>query len=79
MIKYSYTSIIRAQLSDYELLWLFYNCLSNNGTDFFKPLVEKYSLLKNMPKDKLTNDKFLEEYNESAFKKTNPVLDKFHN
>ncbi|MBE7661498.1 putative phage abortive infection protein [Tenacibaculum finnmarkense] len=25
--KYEYTSIIRSQLSDYELLWLFYNCL----------------------------------------------------
>ena len=48
-IKYSYTSIIRAQLSDFELLWLFYNCLGSNGKDKFKPLIEKYSLLKNVP------------------------------
>ncbi|MCU0346834.1 MAG: putative phage abortive infection protein [Saprospiraceae bacterium] len=51
--KYHYTSIARAQLSDYELLWLFYNCLSSNGVEKFKPLVEKYALFKNLPKDKL--------------------------
>lgn len=54
-LKYKYTSIIRAQLSDYELLWLFYNCLSENGVDKFKPYVERYSLLKNMPHDKLAD------------------------
>jgi hypothetical protein len=47
--KYKYTSIIRAQVSDYELAWLFYNCLSSNGIEKFKPLIEKYSLLKNLP------------------------------
>ncbi|MCF6347515.1 MAG: putative phage abortive infection protein [Flavobacteriaceae bacterium] len=52
-IKYKYTSIIRAQLSDYELLWLFYNCLSSNGNKKFKPLVEKYTLFKNIPINKL--------------------------
>jgi hypothetical protein len=49
-IKYKYISIIRSQLSDYELLWLFYNCLSENGIEKFKPLIEEYSLLKNIPK-----------------------------
>lgn len=73
LIRYSYTSMIRAQLSDYELLWLFYNCLSENGVEFFKPLVEKYTLLKNMPKDKLSNIIWADEYDDSAFKKTNPV------
>jgi len=48
--KYRYTSIIRAQISDYELLWLFYNCLSINGNEKFKPYIEQYSLLKNIPK-----------------------------
>ncbi len=66
--KYEYTSIIRAQLSDYELLWLFYNCLSENGIEKFKPYIERYSLLKNMPKDKLHNDKIVKEYKGSAFK-----------
>lgn len=49
-LKYRYTSIIRAQISDYELLWLFYNCLSINGNEKFKPYIEKYSLFKNIPK-----------------------------
>ena len=48
-IKYKYTSFIRAQISDYELLWLFYNCLSRNGIEKFKPLIETYSLFKNIP------------------------------
>ena len=53
--KYKYTSIIRAQLSNYEKLWLFYNCLSVNGIEKFKPLVERYSLLKNMPQSFLVS------------------------
>ena len=52
-IRYKYTCIIRSNLSDYELLWLFYNCLSKNGRDKFKPLIIKYTILKNLPFDKL--------------------------
>lgn len=66
--KYAYTSIIRSQLSDYELLWIFYNCVSINGKDKFKPLIEKYTLFKNLPTDKLANEShkcFL--YKESAY------------
>tara|TARA_R110002012_G_scaffold263456_1_gene446323 strand:- start:163989 stop:164483 length:495 start_codon:yes stop_codon:yes gene_type:complete len=50
-IQYSYTSIIRAQLSDEEIKWNFFNCLSNNGHEKFKPLIEKYSFLKILNKD----------------------------
>ena len=48
--KGKYTSLVRAQLSAYEHLLLFYNCLSEQGIDKFKPLVEEFSLLENMPK-----------------------------
>lgn len=65
--KYEYTSMIRSQLSDYELLWLFYNCISKNGIEKFKPYIEKYSLLKNIPKDKLHNHNIANKYNDSAF------------
>lgn len=66
--KYTYTSIIRAQLSDYELLWLFYNCISDKGKDKFKPLIEKYTLFKNLPSDKLADSSSHKSfYNESAF------------
>lgn len=66
-LKYNYTSMVRAQLSDYELFWLFYNCLNVNGADKFKPLVEKYTLLKNMPWDKLHNQNLTNEYHPRAF------------
>lgn len=68
-VKYKYTSMVRAQLSDYELLWLFYNCLSPNGIQKFKPYVEKYSLLKNLPIDKLHFEDVVNLYKKSAFKK----------
>lgn len=45
-IKYKYTSIIRSQLSDDEISWLFFNCLTDLGSKKFKPLLEKYSVLK---------------------------------
>lgn len=67
IIKYKYTSIIRAQLSDYELLWLFYNCLSENGDLKFKPFIEKYSLLKNIPTDKLADVGHRPLYKERAY------------
>lgn len=47
--KYKYASIIRAQLSDYELIIIFYNCISELGLKF-KPFIEKYAVLKNLPK-----------------------------
>lgn len=49
--KRRYTSFVRAQLSANELRLLFYNCQSALGEDQFKPLVEKYGLLKHLPRD----------------------------
>lgn len=51
--KQLYASIIRAQLSDMEIALLFYNCLSEFGSEKFKPLVEKYALLDNLQEDLL--------------------------
>lgn len=45
-IQYSYISIIRSQLSDAEIRWLFFNCLSSKGREKFKPYLEKYTILK---------------------------------
>lgn len=69
-IKYKYTSIIRSQISDYELLWLFYNCLSQNGVEKFKPLIERYSLFKNMPSKLIANPNLIGMYAPSAY---NPI------
>lgn len=55
--KYTYTSIIRATLSPYELIWLYYNCIYGAGKEKFKPLVEEYSLLKNIRRDLLALSK----------------------
>ncbi len=63
----TYTNFIRAQLSSYELLMLFYNCLSSYGNQKFKPLIEKYALLKNMPMDQVLNSDQLSLYKKTAY------------
>lgn len=65
--QYKYTSMVRAQLSDYELLWLFYNCLSSNGKEKFKPYIEKFALFKNLPKEKVHNQELITEYDRNAY------------
>jgi hypothetical protein len=47
-----YTRIIRSQLSFSELLLIFYNSLTENGTDFYKFIVE-YKLLNNIKVEKI--------------------------
>lgn len=47
-LKYRYTTILRATLSRYEMLILYYNGLSEFGFQRLKPLIEKYSLLDNL-------------------------------
>lgn len=46
--KYDYACIMRASLSQYELIMLFYNCLSSNGREKFKPLIERYAIFNNL-------------------------------
>jgi hypothetical protein len=53
--KKIYTDFIRAQLSSYELVFIFYYGLSDFGNSTFKPLIEKYNLFAYLPKDKLMN------------------------
>ena len=55
--KYHYTTILRATLSRYELLMLYYNGLSKFGHDRLKPLIEKYALLNNIDKESLSISK----------------------
>lgn len=52
--KSQYANIVRAQLSTYELCLLFYNGVWGEGKAGFKPLVEKYGILKHLdPRDLL--------------------------
>lgn len=54
--KYGYTCILRALLSRYELVWLYYNGLSDYGSEKFKPLIEKYSMLQNLREELLVDE-----------------------
>ncbi len=65
--KRKYSRIIRSQLSDYELLILFYNCLHQNGIERFKPLVEKYALFNNLPIELLLAEEHVAFYATTAF------------
>lgn len=65
--KKKYANIVRAQLSDYELLILFYNCLHKNGSQRFKPLIERYSVFNNLPNDLLLNPTHRHFYSPSAY------------
>lgn len=47
-----YSSLLRAQLSPSELLLLFYDGLTPYG-EKFKPLIEKYALLEQLPENEL--------------------------
>jgi hypothetical protein len=70
-----YTGLIRAQLSAYEQLILFYNCLSTFGREKFKPLVECYALLENMPQGHLISSKLhLPLYAVAAYGSDNNVV-----
>lgn len=55
--KYFYAKILRATLSRYELVLLYYNGLSVNGREKLKPLLEKYSMLNNLNIDLLALSK----------------------
>lgn len=52
--KYQYIAMVRATLSRYELVWIYYNGISSIGKAKFKKLIEKYSLLKNLREDLLS-------------------------
>ncbi|WP_417246560.1 putative phage abortive infection protein [Celeribacter sp.] len=66
--KRLYTNLIRAQLSDDEVMLLFLNGLSERGAKF-KPYLEKYAVLKNVNKEDglFTRSERKDEYAPSAF------------
>ncbi len=53
--KYNYIKTLRAQLSDYEQVLLYYNSLSSLGYDWFdkekESLIVRYKLIKNAPQN----------------------------
>lgn len=71
--EYEYTAMLRAVLSRYELVWLFYNGLTY-GEEKLKPLIERYAMLSNLRTDMLANCSEIDEgaYCPSAYTKTIP-------
>lgn len=65
--RYDYACIIRSQLSDYELVMLFYNCLTSNGRAKFKPLIEKYAIFNNLREELLADVGHKKLYAETAY------------
>ena len=65
-----YIAMLRGQLSRYELIWLYYNGLSDMGSEILKPLIEKYAMLKNVRQELIVDtDQYVGEYSPSAFGK----------
>lgn len=64
----TYSDIVKAQLSSYELSLLFYNSLHEVGAEF-KPLIEKYSLFENMNISHLFHPEHILLYDINAFGK----------
>ena len=66
--KKMYSNLLRAQLSSNELAVLFYNGLSEMGKDKFKPLMEEFSFLKNLPENLIFNiEEHKKLYNQKVF------------
>ena len=65
--RYDYASIIRSQLSDYELVMLFYDCLTTNRREKFKPLIEKYTIFNSLRIELLANNQDVNAYSAIAF------------
>jgi ABC-type multidrug transport system fused ATPase/permease subunit len=65
--KYKYTSILRASLSAYEIVLLFYNCLHDYGKTHFKPLVTEFSMLKNLDDSLLIDPSHYDEFDDLAY------------
>lgn len=65
--KKQFTNLVRAQLSDYELLILFYNCLCIYGKEHFKPLVVKFEVFDNLPSHLLLDELHATLYDKKAF------------
>ncbi|MDF1726113.1 MAG: putative phage abortive infection protein [Sulfitobacter sp.] len=64
--KNHHVKVLRASLSDYELLLMYYNCVSSVGKKF-EHYITKYELFDNLPVSKLFHTDHLSFYPEAAF------------
>lgn len=67
--RYEYVDIVNSQLSDYELLMLFYHCITNSEQNQFKIFIEKYAVFRNLKTKLLASpDDDMLLYDDSAYK-----------
>ncbi|MFT5785145.1 MAG: hypothetical protein ACI9KK_000490 [Ascidiaceihabitans sp.] len=64
--KEHHVKVLRAFLSDYELLLIYYNCLTTTGSNFEKYLT-KYAVFDNLPDRKMIEADHLSRYPPKAF------------
>jgi len=67
--KYFYVKIVRSLLSNAEIGLVGLNCVYGEGKDKFKPLVEKYALLKNLSPDLINKYDLRNSFGPGAFHK----------
>ena len=65
--KNPYIKAVLAQLSDYELVVIFYNILSDTANKDIKRIVEIFQFYKDLPNGKLINEDHRKLYNALAF------------
>ena len=69
-----YSNLVRAQLSSVEVKLIFYSCLTNRGLNKFKPLVERYALLKAIPTKDEISEALFKQYSPDAFGGSYPAV-----
>lgn len=65
--KKFYTNLVRAQLSNQELIVIFYNCQTEYGSYKFRPLIEEYAIFKTLPKHHLFDESHIYLYGRGAY------------
>ncbi|MDR1501123.1 MAG: putative phage abortive infection protein [Prevotella sp.] len=71
--KQTYINMVKNTLSPYELIWIFYNSISNNSESSNKELIEKYMLLSTLKKELLADGAHQYSYSPFAFFPENAI------
>jgi uncharacterized membrane protein len=64
--KLRYVKLLRAQLSDYELIMLFYTALNKNGLNYWS-YIHEYEIFDNLPPNMLIKQEHKKLYSEKSF------------
>jgi hypothetical protein len=73
--KSAYVKLLRAQLSDYELVLLFYTALNRHGINY-RLYIHEYQLLDNLPKDLLIDSSHAGLYSAQSFGEPKSLVQK---